>query len=156
MREIGIPFSRDADALHHLPCQPPRFLFADILVQVNDLGDLLADCIHRVERGHWILKDHGDLLAAHLPHLLFAVLEQILSLEQDRSRRNFSGRLRDQVQQTHRDRGFSGPRLADQPEHLALLDLKAYTVYRVTGADLPVGICDRKILDRKQRLVCLF
>ena len=34
------------------------------------LGDLLADGVDRVEARHRLLEDHGDVVAADLPHAL--------------------------------------------------------------------------------------
>ncbi len=39
------------------------------------LAELAADGQHRVEGGHRILKDHGDLFAADVLHLLLAQFE---------------------------------------------------------------------------------
>jgi hypothetical protein len=41
-------------------------------VQAHRLGDLLAHRQHRVQAGHGFLKDHGDLVAAQLEHVLEA------------------------------------------------------------------------------------
>ena len=42
------------------------------------LGDLAADPVERIERGHRLLEDHGDLLAAHLVELRFGQPDQFL------------------------------------------------------------------------------
>jgi hypothetical protein len=45
--------------------------------------NLLLDRLQRIERGHRLLEDHGDVVAAHLPDLRFGRREEILALEQD-------------------------------------------------------------------------
>jgi hypothetical protein len=39
----------------------------DTLVQRQDFSDLPFDRVERIERGHRLLEDHGDVVAAHLP-----------------------------------------------------------------------------------------
>ena len=41
----------------------------DVLVQPDRLDDLVADGVHRAERGHRLLEDERDLAAADRPHL---------------------------------------------------------------------------------------
>ena len=61
-----------ADFLEQLQRSQPRLPLAHALVQAENLADLLLDRVQRVERGHRLLEDHGDLVAAHPPQLLFA------------------------------------------------------------------------------------
>jgi hypothetical protein len=42
---------------------------SEALVQAHGLGDLITDRQDRVERGHRVLKDHGDLSATIRAHL---------------------------------------------------------------------------------------
>ena len=63
---------RDADQREHLDRALDRRLAAQALVQAQRLGDLLADRVDRVERGHRLLEDHRDLLAADAAHLVVA------------------------------------------------------------------------------------
>ena len=37
-------------------------------MQLNGLDDLAANGVHRRERAHGLLKDHADVVAAHLPN----------------------------------------------------------------------------------------
>ena len=61
---------RDPDEPHHLERARLRLLVADVLVEPDRLGDLLADREDRVERGHRLLEDHRDVVAADLRHLV--------------------------------------------------------------------------------------
>ena len=62
---------------------------AHALVQLQDLADLLLDRVQRVERGHRLLEDHGDVVAAHARAARSSLsVEQVLALEQDLARRD--------------------------------------------------------------------
>ncbi len=53
------------------------------LVGFEDLGDLKADGVDRVERGHRFLEDHGDVLAPDLAHVSLGLLQEVLAFEDD-------------------------------------------------------------------------
>ena len=59
----------DVDEAQHVDRLGERRGAAEPLMQGQGLGDLPADRQHRVERGHRLLKDHRDLVAADLAHL---------------------------------------------------------------------------------------
>ena len=42
----------------------------DAAVQQQNLADLLLDGVQRIERRHRLLEDDGDVVAAHLAHLV--------------------------------------------------------------------------------------
>src|SRR6266568_3180568 len=50
------------------------------------LGDLEADGEHRVERGHWLLEDHRDAVAANLAHRLLVEPDEIAACKADVTR----------------------------------------------------------------------
>ena len=87
-------------------------------MQHQRLGDLRADAAQRIERRHRLLEDHGDAIAAQLPHRLFGEADQLPPLEADRTGdpRAF-GRQRHQRERGHR---LAGAGFADHPEALAL------------------------------------
>ena len=60
-------------------------LGAHRIVRNEDLGNLVADRVERIERGHRLLKDHCDPAATQSTHLAFAFLQQILALEANRA-----------------------------------------------------------------------
>ena len=45
------------------------FFFFDILMQHDRLGYLIAHGVYRAERGHRLLKNHGDVIPANAAHL---------------------------------------------------------------------------------------
>ena len=74
----GMPtrFSRStaaADAVFALEALVPR----------QYLGDLDADRHDRVERGHRILENHGDVLATDVAHPVLGKGEQVVAVEPD-------------------------------------------------------------------------
>ena len=56
----------DVHEVEQLDRAGPRLAARDVVVPADDLGDLLADAEHRVERGHRLLEDERDPLAAHV------------------------------------------------------------------------------------------
>ena len=50
-------------------------------MQEQTLADLLLDGVQRVERGHRLLKNDGDVIAAHAADLGLPQAEQLLVLE---------------------------------------------------------------------------
>ena len=74
---------RDVDVAQDLVRAVVGVLRADLLVVQRHLHQLLAQRHARVERGHGLLIDHGDLVAAQLPDLLLAERRQIGSLVND-------------------------------------------------------------------------
>ena len=91
MRRCGL---RDVHEAQHVDGPVERRLAVEPLVQGQRLGDLPADRQHRVQRGHRLLEDHRDLVAAHLAHLGFAEVEQVAPGETDRAGDDAAGRRR--------------------------------------------------------------
>ena len=60
----------DVDQPQHLDRAGQRLLGVELLVQRDHLGDLVAHRVDRVERGHRLLEDDGDLAGADLVHLV--------------------------------------------------------------------------------------
>ena len=85
-----------AAALTHLDLQRQR------------LGDLLADREDRIERGHRLLKDHRDLVAAHLAHLLGIERQKLAPLQLDAAF-DAAGDLRQKPHDRKRGHAFARP-----------------------------------------------
>src|SRR5499427_1971881 len=58
-----------------------RGLTGEAAMQQQDLADLLLDGVQRIERGHRLLEDDGDVVAAHVANFRFRQAQQMLSLE---------------------------------------------------------------------------
>ncbi len=58
----------DADAFQKLQSAGGGLRLRQVLVQHEAVGQLALDGEDRVQRGHRLLKDHPDLVAAHFAH----------------------------------------------------------------------------------------
>ena len=61
---------RNSYSVQHLDRLLPRLLFAQMLVKRDRLHDLVSDCVHRIQRGHRFLEDHGNFVSANRPIFL--------------------------------------------------------------------------------------
>ncbi len=75
----------DADQRQHLHRPLLRVLARQTLMQPQGLADLAPDGQHRVERGHRLLEDHADGVAADAAHLALGQAEEVAALEPDRA-----------------------------------------------------------------------
>ena len=103
----------DLDEPQHLDGLVHRRGFRQILVQPDRLADLGADRHDRVQRGHRLLEDHRDLVAADVAHLGFAERHEILAVDLDRAADDASRRVRHQAQQRQRGHRLAAAGLAD-------------------------------------------
>src|SRR3954463_9797814 len=60
-------------------------------MQAQDLAELAADGHHRIERGHRLLKDHGDVAAAHGAQFVVVEREDVDPIEADRAADDAAG-----------------------------------------------------------------
>ncbi len=89
-------------------------------MKFEDFRDLLRDRVQRIERGHGLLKDHGDACAANGAQLALADVEHVLPGE-----KRLAGGERARRQQPHdRERAdrLAGAGFADERQRLAALD----------------------------------
>ena len=100
----------------------------------DGLGDLLAHCVDRVQRGHRLLEDDRDLLAADLPHLLGAERHEVAALPHDAAFDDAAGRHLDQLQHGHRGDGLAAAGFADDAQRLAPVDGEVHAVDRAHHA----------------------
>ncbi len=107
-----------------------RSFFVDQIVDLQRLGDDVADRHARVQRRVGVLEDHLHL-AAHLAHLAAVQLGQVLAVEDDLA----AGRLVE-LQDGAAGGGLAAAGLADQAEGLALLDVERDAVDGLDRADL--------------------
>ncbi len=104
-------------------------------VEFQSLGDLAADGEHRVEGGHGVLKDHGDLFAADLADAFLAQLEQIAAHKDRLAGGDLARRFRDEPQEGHDAHALAATALAYNREGLALVEIVRDAV---DGLDHPV------------------
>ena len=120
-------------------------------MDLQHLADLPLDRVQRIERGHRLLEDDADVVAAHRAELGVARLEEVLALEEDLARR-VRGRGRQELH--HRQRGdrLARSRLADERDGLALADVEARALDR-DGDIAALAEFDAEIADREERRV---
>ena len=73
----------DLHGVEHLQRLLLRFLLIQLLMNNEGLAELPLDGKHRVQAGHGLLEDNGDLVAADGIHFLLGKLGQILAFEED-------------------------------------------------------------------------
>ena len=125
----------DVNPLQHLDRAVPGLLARQALVQRHRLGDLPAHRVERIERGHRLLEDHRDLVAAHPLHVGLGQLEQVPALEADLAADDAPGRVRHQAQDGECRHAFPAPRFADHAQRLAGFQRIAHAVDGPHGAD---------------------
>ena len=104
------------------------------------LHDLVLDPVNRVEGGHGLLEDHGDLVAPDGLHLLFGHLGQVLAVEQDLAVADPAG-LFDKTHDGEGGDALSGAGLSHYSQDLAFFDLKAYAVDRLDKTSFDLEFC---------------
>ena len=122
---------------------------ADGKVLHHGLGKLQADAENGIERGHGLLKDHGDLAPAHRPHVLAAQGPQVLPPETNGSGSNASGRNGEESENRQGADRLAAPRFADQRDRFTLGHVVRDAIHGTE--DAPRGVeLDSQILDFQQ------
>jgi hypothetical protein len=120
-----------------------------VIVRPDLLGDLLADPVHRIQRGHRVLEDHGDPGAADLADLLRVQRHHVVALEKHLALET-RVRVVDQPHHRHHGHALAGTGLADDTESLARGQGERHVIDRpdqpVLGAE-----GDREIAHLEQR-----
>ncbi len=104
-------------------------------MQRDHLGDLVAHGVDRVQRGHRLLEDDGDLAGADLVHLGLLERDQVPALPQDLAGLEAARRHVDELQHRARRHGLAAARLAHHAQGLAAIDVQ---VDAVDGTHHPV------------------
>ncbi|MPM17173.1 hypothetical protein SDC9_63561 [bioreactor metagenome] len=117
----------DAHKLQKFPGPVVGLLFALVGVQQDDLADLIADGIDRVEARHGVLKDDGNLVAADLPHLPLGHFIDMVAVKPEIAADEPAGVGGKAHEAVSGDR-FAGTAFAHDTEHLALADIERHVV----------------------------
>ena len=133
-------------------------LAAQALMQLHGFHDLVADGLQRVQAGHGVLHDHGDLVAAYPEPVLF--LFQVgqadgLSVVGTEVVDGAAGNGAVGVQQTHEALGehaLARTGLAHDGKDLAVVDVQVDAADGVEHFSTQVEL-DVQILDRKDQLI---
>src|SRR5699024_2807621 len=113
-----------ADQLQQLDRSLASLRSAHPHMQLQRLTDLTVDRQHWVQRGHRVLEDHRDLVAANLADLLVTHLEDVFAFEHHLSIDDLAWRARDQPHNGHRGNALTASTLAHYPECFARGDAK--------------------------------
>ena len=127
----------DPHAAHCPDGLGPGLRPAQFAVQLDRLDDLVADRIDRVQRGHRLLEDHGDVAPPQVVQICSRHGEDITTLEQDLAAQ---ARALDQAQRRERSHRLAGSRLADQRQLLPGVEREAHPVDHPTGAEVDAEI----------------
>ena len=125
---------RDADPLEHDTGLLQGLGLVQAPVAAQGLGHLLAHGVDRVEGGHGLLEDHGDLVAPDVPQAVLRGLGQVDDLAVPAAEEQLSpgdaapAQFHQADQAQGRDR-FAGPGLAHQGHGLARLHGQPDTVH---------------------------
>src|SRR5579875_19531 len=85
------PRIRNADEVEHFYGAFPGLVVVHVFaVPLDRLCNLIADGKDRIERGHRVLEDHGDLAAAQVRQLFLVLFQDVLAVENDLSINDFA------------------------------------------------------------------
>ena len=144
------PASAQADQVQQFQGALPGVRLSHAFVQPQRFAELLLDGMQRVERGHRLLEDHGDAVAAYRAHRRSGGMEQFLAVEPDAAAGVRSGGVGQQLQDAERGDRLAGAGFADQGDGLAAVDRQGQALDGVHGAALGTEI-DRQVLYVQQR-----
>jgi hypothetical protein len=112
---------------------PTRRAPGDLFVGADLLSDLLADALHRVERGHRVLRDQRDPLPPDLAQRALPDVQEVDAVKARHAAEADVGRA-GQSHQRHARDGLTGARFAHHTEHLAGVHEEAHLVDGVNHA----------------------
>ena len=72
---------RHADHFEQLNGALPACFLAQILMNVQYFGKLIAYFKDGIQRSLWLLKDHRDAITAHFDHFIFRYFEQVFTVQ---------------------------------------------------------------------------
>src|SRR3982074_1439256 len=121
--------SRDPDSLKQAPHPSGGLGRRESLMRGHGFFDLCADPGHGVQRGHRILKDHGYVIAAIVPHLVGVHLDDVPALEKDLAADD-APRFRNQAKDRQCGNRLAATRLANHRHRLAGVDVEAHSIDR--------------------------
>ena len=118
-------------------------------MQHQGLADLPLDGVQRIERGHRLLEDDADAIAAHLPQRRLVGADQLAAVQADAAARVPRLGIGQQLEQRQRGHRFARAALADQRQGLALVDVKRDLAHRFEHAAFDLEV-DREVVDLDQ------
>ena len=116
---------RDADHFQQLQRALGRDFADQAFVDAQHLVDLLLDRVQRIERGHRLLEDHRDPVAADVADGFLFQAQQVLPGVLDGPGRMPGERVGQQAQDRVGGHRFAGAAFAHQRQGFAALDIEA-------------------------------
>ena len=117
-------------------------------MQHHRFGDLLPDGQHGVQRGHRLLEDHGDAVAADLAHLIFRQLQEIGPVEEDLAVHDLARGLGDQAHHGEGVHTLAAARLANDAQGLSFAQFIGEAVDSLhdafVGVEIGFQVADRQ------------
>ena len=131
----------DFDIRQHLDGCLGCLLLGHVAVNDKGLRKLPLHREHRVQGGHGLLENDGNLIAADMIHLAHGNLREILSIKDDLTGVHIAIAIQ-QPQNTHGGDGFAGTGLTHHTQSLARLDGIGNTIDRLhnAAAGLKIGV----------------
>ncbi|MNC51101.1 hypothetical protein D3C75_1003800 [compost metagenome] len=124
---------RDANQFEQFEGAPGGGLAAHAFMQGENFVDLLFDVVQRVERGHRLLEDHRNAVAANALQGLLVLLQQVLAFVADAAAGVAGQGVGQQAQERVRGNRFARATLAHQCQRLTLADVEADAVHHAVG-----------------------
>src|SRR5665213_539724 len=140
------------DAPEQLDRALPRRAPRTAAMAQDGLDDLLADGEARIERGHWLLEDHRQPVAAQIAQGFVGHVKQVEPVEADRAF-DLGRMFRQQTHDGERGHALAAAGFADEAERRAVGYRKIDAVDRMRNAAVVAVEGDPKALDLDQRSI---
>ena len=140
---------RDPDLLEELDRAAARRVAIELQMEPQRLGQLEADGEARIEARRRILEDHRDVLADERPPLAVGHALEVAAREREPLGAN-AARPRDQAHQREHRHALARARLADDAEHVALVEREAHALHRAHHGGLRREV-DVQVFDFEER-----
>ncbi|MNI33957.1 hypothetical protein D3C73_879280 [compost metagenome] len=124
----------NSDLAQHFNRTLVRFLLAQLQMKPGGFGNLPANLEHRIQRGHRLLKNHRNPVAADTPYFLHRHLQHILAFKTDLPGGNPADPLRQQLHDRQRGDAFAAAGFADDAQRLPFAHGQADAVNRTDGS----------------------
>ena len=98
-------------------------------MNLDGLRDLVAYGEHRIQGGHRVLDNQGDLASPNMVHFALGLLEEILTVQNDAAGDDAAGGYRNQLHQGQHCYRLAGAGLADYAQGLSTPEVEADAVH---------------------------
>ncbi len=144
---------RDLDHSQHLDGSIQALLFAEFLMEDKHLRDLISNREDRIERGHRLLKDHGDPVPPDSPHVGHGKLEEVCSTKVNPPMDDPSRWFRYEAHDRESRHTLATAGLADQPQSFSPIQIEAHIIDGLRDALEGVEMCLEPLYLKKVRVV---